>query len=143
MEDIVAMGADIVTVGQHNISICLQTLIGLMANYQDVQKEAYREIKDVIGDRTPTNADKAKLPYIEAVILESLRYATLFPLGNQHCTSGEVELNGYLIPKGCLVVSNLWAISHDSRYVVMKSWLQSWAAIFKPIFPALFSPHFC
>ncbi len=120
IEDIIAMGADIVTVGQQNISTCLQTLVGLMANYHDVQERAYREIREVIGNRTPTNADKAKLPYIEAVILESLRYATLFPLGNQHCTSGEVELNGYFIPKGCLVVSNLWNISHDPRYVVMK-----------------------
>ncbi len=117
-QDVIAMGADVVSTGQLTTSVGLQTLLALLANYQDVQEKAYREIQEIIGDRTPSYQDKFKLPYVQAVIVESLRYATIVPLNNVHCTNDDVELQGYLIPKGTLVVANIWSISHDRRHVL-------------------------
>ena len=113
--DIIAMGAAIVVIGQTVTQTVLQTLLGLLVNYQDVQERAYREIQDAIGDRTPTTEDKFKLPFVEGLILETLRYGSQTPLGVPHCTKEDTELNGYLIPKGTLVASNVWSISHDPR----------------------------
>ncbi len=101
--------------GQSTTTIIAQSLNAMLVNYQDIQEKAYREIQQVIGDSIPTYKDKFKLPYIEAIILETMRYGTNEPLGSPHCTSEDTELNGYLIPKGTLVASNIWSISHDPR----------------------------
>ncbi len=101
------------------IPIATQILLGMLVNNQDVQEKAYREIQDVIGDRVPTYTDKFKLPYIEAIILESMRYGTMTPLSSPHCTSEDTELYGYFIPKGTVVAPNVWSISHDPRYAAI------------------------
>jgi cytochrome P450 len=56
-----------------------------MVLYPDVQKRAQAEIDLVIGrNRLPTFEDRASLPYIEAVLRETLRWEPVIPLGNLH-----------------------------------------------------------
>jgi len=56
-----------------------------MAMYPEVQKKAHMEIDEVIGpSRLPTFNDRNSLPYINALIKESLRWLTVFPLGMFH-----------------------------------------------------------
>jgi len=43
-----------------------------------------------------------RLPYVEATILELLRYKTIGPL-TAHCTLKDTEVVGYFIPKGTTV----------------------------------------
>jgi len=45
------------------------------------------------------------LPYVEATILEVLRYKTLAALGLAHCTSKDTEVDGCFIPKQTTVSS--------------------------------------
>ncbi len=71
-KDVTDMGAMIMVTGQGTTPITMDILIGLLVNHPDVQERAYNCIRDAIGDRIPTCDDKAKLPYIEAVILESM-----------------------------------------------------------------------
>lgn len=45
-----------------------------MVKYPEVQKKAQEEIQRVIGsDRLPVYEDRANLPYVESVMIESLR----------------------------------------------------------------------
>ena len=54
-----------------------------MVLYPDVQKCAQAEIDSVIGrDRLPTFEDRESLPYIDAVLRETLRWEPVVPLGN-------------------------------------------------------------
>jgi len=54
-----------------------------MVLYPDVQKRARAEIDSVVGrDRLPTFDDRASLPYIDAVLRETLRWQPIAPLGN-------------------------------------------------------------
>jgi len=39
------------------------------------------------------------LPYVEATILEVLRYKTLGALGLAHCTLRDTEVDGFFIPR--------------------------------------------
>lgn len=53
-----------------------------MALYPEVQQRAQAEIDGVVGnDRMPTLQDRADLPYVNAVITESLRWHVAVPLG--------------------------------------------------------------
>jgi cytochrome P450 len=56
-----------------------------MAMYPDVLKRAQAELDDVVGhDRLPLISDKPRLPYIEAIVLESLRWHPVAPLGDYY-----------------------------------------------------------
>jgi len=55
-----------------------------MAQNPDVQRKAQEEIDTNIGpDRLPTLSDLDKLPYVEAVIKEVLRWRPAVPLGSR------------------------------------------------------------
>jgi cytochrome P450 len=56
-----------------------------MVLYPDVQKRAQEEIDSVVGkDRLPTFEDRPSLPYIDAIVLETLRWNPILPLGDLH-----------------------------------------------------------
>uniref|UniRef100_A0A0W0FEP3 Cytochrome P450 n=1 Tax=Moniliophthora roreri TaxID=221103 RepID=A0A0W0FEP3_MONRR len=85
-----------------------------MAIYPQVQKRAQGEIDRVIGkDRLPTYDDRPKLPYIEAVLRETLRWHPVAPLGLFHAALSDDTVNGYYVPKGAPIAANIWAMTRD------------------------------
>ncbi|KAF8310798.1 cytochrome P450 [Clavulina sp. PMI_390] len=87
-----------------------------MMMYPDVQKKAQEEVDRVVGyDRLPTYEDyvSGKMPYIEAIFKELLRWRPGAPWGIPHATLVDDEYEGYFIPKGTIVFQNTWAISRD------------------------------
>ncbi len=97
-----------------------------MVLFPDVQKKAQAEIDAVVGSgRLPTFADQLHLPYVNAIVTEVLRWNSVGPLGMSsnicmtfeyfiihvgvpHTASQDGYINGYFIPKGSMVVTNLW-----------------------------------
>ena len=96
-----------------------------MALYPEVQKKAQAEIDAVVGpDRLPDFQDRSSLPYINAVVKESMRWHSVAPLGGLfffikvyyhsnefsvlHMATNDDEYNGYYIPKGTLLLGNSW-----------------------------------
>ena len=56
-----------------------------MMLYPEVQRKAQAEIDRVIGnDRLPTLADRANLPYVDAVAKEVLRWRPAAPFGKHN-----------------------------------------------------------
>jgi cytochrome P450 len=77
--------------------------------YPEVQRKAQAEIDRVIGTgRLPTVADRDNLPYINAIVKEALRWHTVVPLCVPHKTDEDDVVNGFLIPKGALLLPNIW-----------------------------------
>ena len=80
--------------------------LALLADHPDVQRRLQEEIDSVVPrDRLPSLDDKQKLPYMEAAILEIMRFKTLAPLGVPHITMCDTEVVGHFIPKGTMVSS--------------------------------------
>jgi len=52
-----------------------------MAMYPDVQKKAQAELDAFLGDRLPDFDDLNSLPYVNAVIKETLRWQPVTPIG--------------------------------------------------------------
>ena len=105
--------------------------------YPEVQRKAQAEIDRVIGsDRFPTTADQPNLPYIDALVKEVLRWNPVVPLGKfavfevigrysplfqetltaevppglPHVSTGDDVYEGYFIPKGMMVIPNIWLV---------------------------------
>ncbi|KAI0085385.1 cytochrome P450 [Irpex rosettiformis] len=69
----------------------------------------------VVGtDRLPTWEDRESLEYLECVFREVLRCTSPAPLGIPHATAKEDIYKGYLIPKGSMVIVNIWGMLHNS-----------------------------
>lgn len=83
-----------------------------MTLYPDAQRRAQEEIDRVIGSgggaRLPTLEDRGNLPYVNALIQEVLRWHPVAPLAVPHTTTEADEYDGYWIPKGAMIIANIW-----------------------------------
>ena len=105
--NILAFTADAV----HTLSGVLNTAIYFMAKHQDIQSRVQAQLDEVVGSsRKVTTKDKASLPLMDAVYYETLRVMSPVTMNVPRETPRDTTLNGYNIPKGSLVFSNLWAI---------------------------------
>ncbi|XP_035232455.1 cytochrome P450 2J5-like isoform X1 [Stegodyphus dumicola] len=107
----------LLSAGSETVRLTLDWLMLTMAAYPDVQEKIQFEIDKVIPRGTlPAWRDRKKLPYIEATIMELMRWRTIIPLNILRYTLEDVEFHGYFIPKHAFVLSNLWAIHHNPQY---------------------------
>ena len=82
-----------------------------MTLWPDVQARAQAELDAVVGTswtRLPTFADRTRLPYINAIVLEVLRWNPAVPLGLAHRLTQDDIYRSWLIPKGTVVWANIW-----------------------------------
>ncbi|KAF8840184.1 cytochrome P450 [Paxillus ammoniavirescens] len=115
-------------------SVILNFTLAMVQN-PHVWKRAQAEIDTVLGmDRLPDFDDRPSLPYVEAILRETMRWRPITPL-IPHAASSSDVYKGFYIPKGmsCVctkippshiinitgatIVANIWAISRDElRY---------------------------
>ncbi|XP_011800505.1 PREDICTED: cytochrome P450 2D17 isoform X2 [Colobus angolensis palliatus] len=106
--------ADLFSAGMVTTSTTLAWGLLLMILHPDVQRRVQQEIDDVIGQvRRPEMADQACMPYTTAVIHEVQRFGDIVPLGVTHMTSRDIEVQGFLIPKGTTLFTNLSSVLKD------------------------------
>ena len=80
-----------------------------MTLYPETQRKAQAEIERVVGPtRLPTLDDRANLPYVDALLKEILRWNPVLPLGIPHVSTSDDIVEGYHIPKGAIIISNVW-----------------------------------
>ncbi|OCH83786.1 cytochrome P450 [Obba rivulosa] len=101
------------------VGMTVLTCMMVMALNLDKQRLAQEEIDRVVGgDRMPNISDRADLPYVDAVIKETMRWQPALPLGFPRATTRDDDYNGYHIPKSTYVFANTWYISreHNEKY---------------------------
>jgi len=92
----------------------LLTFVYLMMLHPGVQVRAQAEIDSVVGaQRLPDIEDQPTLPYVQALLRETLRWNPVTPIGLPHATTEDDIYEGYYIPKGVTIMANLWAMSHN------------------------------
>ncbi|KAB8248624.1 cytochrome P450 [Aspergillus flavus] len=107
-----AGGADTVTPTASSLS----SFFLAMALYPEVQHKAQKEIDRVVDpNKLPTFEDRDTLPYIDAMVKETLRWHPVGPMGVAHLVTEDDIYEGYLIPKGALILPNIWGFTHDPK----------------------------
>ncbi|KAI0712385.1 cytochrome P450 [Earliella scabrosa] len=92
----------------------VESFLLAMATHPEVQRKAQAELDAVVGPhRLPDMADRDALPYLNAILKETMRWHTAVPLGLFHMSTADDEYNGYFIPNGTMIVANAWSILHD------------------------------
>ncbi|XP_074552544.1 cytochrome P450 2K1-like isoform X2 [Halichoeres trimaculatus] len=84
-----------------------------MAKYPHIQEKVHEELNRVVGSREIRADDRKNLPYIDAVIHETQRLASIVPMSLPHQTSQDVTFHGYFIKKGTIVFPLLTSVLQD------------------------------
>ncbi|PAV91173.1 hypothetical protein WR25_19236 [Diploscapter pachys] len=104
--------------GLETTSNTLTWLIVYILHNPTVQDKIHEELDRVIGSgRIITTADKADLPYANAVINETQRLANLLPMNLIHELSRDVDLMGCRLKTGTAVVAQISAVLYDDKRV--------------------------
>ncbi|KAI0723231.1 cytochrome P450 [Earliella scabrosa] len=94
----------------------IEAFVLAITRHTKEQQMAQAEIDGIVGrDRFPTLTDRERLPYCEALYLEILRYYTFGPLGLAHVARQDDIHDGYLIPKGSIIIPNNWRYYQDAH----------------------------
>ncbi|KAK4290284.1 hypothetical protein Pmani_036800 [Petrolisthes manimaculis] len=116
-EDLTVLAFDLFVAGSETTTNTMIWIIYFLTNNPQVQRKMQAEIDQVLPPGTQaTLQDRARLPYTEAVIHETLRKSTLVPLGVPHVASQNTTLGGYVIPKGTMVTCSTLTVHNSDRY---------------------------
>jgi len=99
--------------GSDTTASTLSAFFLAMTMYPEILKKAQSEVEVVVGnERLPTMEDREALPYVNAICTELLRWNAVAPVAMHVSTQDEIY-SGYFIPKGTLILGNIWFILSD------------------------------
>ncbi|KAL8250536.1 hypothetical protein R6Q59_034229 [Mikania micrantha] len=115
--DIIAVLWEMIFRGTDTVAILLEWILARMVLHPDIQAKAQSEIDRVIGhDRPVTDSDLDNLPYLLAIIKETLRVHPPGPLLSwARLATQDTVVGPHVVPAGTTAMVNMWAITHDER----------------------------
>ncbi|THU83172.1 cytochrome P450 [Dendrothele bispora CBS 962.96] len=110
------LAASLYIAGFETTSSTLAWFLYAMTAFPDVQKRAQEELDRVVGrSRLPALSDMKNLPYVHAIVKEILRWRPVLPMGVSHASIEDDWYEGYFIPKGTILISNVWSMNRDQE----------------------------
>ncbi|KAI8531609.1 hypothetical protein RHMOL_Rhmol11G0149600 [Rhododendron molle] len=123
-DDMVAVLWEMIFRGTDTTALLTEWVMAELVLNPDVQAKLHHELKPLKNAR---DADVANLPYLQAVVKETLRVHPPGPLLSwSRLSTSDVHLsNGMVVPADTTTMVNMWAITHDPNV-----WADSF--LFKP-----------
>ncbi|KAI5649017.1 hypothetical protein M9H77_35022 [Catharanthus roseus] len=91
--------------------------IAELVNHPEIQKKLRDELDTVLGPGVQiTEPDTYKLPYLQAVIKETLRLRMAIPLLVPHMNLHDAKLGGYDIPAESKILVNAWFLANNPEH---------------------------
>ena len=105
---------DLLSAGTETTATTIQWAVLFLVNHPEVQENIRIELtENTSEDCPPQLSEKSHFPYCEAVMAESQRLGNISPMSLPHTASDDVQVGGYRIPKGAVVIPNLDSVMHD------------------------------
>lgn len=91
--------------------------IAELVNHPEIQRKLREELDTVLGKgRQITEPDMQKLPYLNAVIKETLRLRMAIPLLVPHMNLHDAKLGSYDIPAESKILVNAWWLANNPAH---------------------------
>jgi cytochrome P450 len=101
--------------GHETTAVLLTWTWMLLAAHPEVEQRFHRELDQALGMRVPTVDDLPRFVFMDSVIKESMRlYPPAWLIGRRSLR--DVELGGYSIPAGSIVILSPWVAQRDARF---------------------------
>lgn len=105
---------DLIAGGTESSAVTVEWAISEILKKPEVFKKATEELDRVIGrDRWVEEKDVVNLPYIDAIIKETMRLHPVAPMLVPRLSREDCNIAGYDILKGTRVLVNVWTIGRD------------------------------
>jgi len=109
---------NILEAGTSTSAVTIEWALGEMMNHATMLKKFLTELDTVVGrDKLVDESDLPRLPYLQAIIKETLRLHCPIPMiprvGSEDCT-----IDGHFVPAGTRVLANFWVVSRDPEFWV-------------------------
>ncbi|XP_041357924.1 cytochrome P450 2U1-like [Gigantopelta aegis] len=102
--------------GTESTATAILWLLLYFMHFPEVQNKCFAEIVETIGsDRSICLKDKTDLPYLEATLMEILRYADIVPFSAMRGVSKETVFGGYRFPKDVIVLPIIDSVLSDPQ----------------------------
>ncbi|KAJ1268723.1 hypothetical protein BS78_07G157000 [Paspalum vaginatum] len=109
-----AFTQDLIAGGTESSSVTVEWAISELLRKPAVFAAATEELDRVVGrGRWVTEKDLPCLPYLEAIVKETMRVHPIVPLLIPRVAREDAAVGGYDIPKGTRVLVNVWTIGRD------------------------------
>ncbi|CAG7728195.1 unnamed protein product [Allacma fusca] len=92
-QNLVGTLVDIFVASTETCSTTLSWMFLYLALNSEKQEELIKEIDRVLGRDTPKLEDASRMPYAEAVIMETMRLASVVPMNLFHCALQDTKLD--------------------------------------------------
>ncbi|KAI3686557.1 hypothetical protein L1987_80236 [Smallanthus sonchifolius] len=115
--DMIAVLWEMIFRGTDTVTILLEWILARMVLHPDIQARAQSEIDSVVGPGRPvSDADIPNLPYLHAIVKETLRVHPPGPLLSwARLAIHDTQVGPHIVPAGTTAMVNMWAITHDER----------------------------
>ena len=117
--EITSMAASNIFAGSDTTAIALRSIIYFLLKNEDCKRKLIGEVDAQCGDGIPTLDLTTKMPYLQAVIYESLRCHTPPGMNLPRATPpGGMEIQGFFIPEGvCYTHNSQLVVSFTNSFV--------------------------
>jgi cytochrome P450 len=105
---------ELITGGTDTSSVTVEWAMSELLSKPDVLRKVTDELDRVVGrDRLVGEGDIPGLPYLNAVVKETMRLHPAVPLLVPRVSREHTTVAGYDVPAGTRVIVNVWAIGRD------------------------------
>lgn len=113
-DNIRAIIVDMFTAGADTTAVSIEWALAELLNNPQKLKILQEQIEQIVGcSRLVQESDLPNLPYLRAVVNETMRLHPNAPLLVPHMSMESTQMCGYQIPKNTILYVNTWAINID------------------------------